>query len=165
MAAHLSSDADLKAEINVTPLVDVVLVLLVVFLVVTPLLEQELTIDLPVTENGRSVDPTSQVTMSLTADERVLLNGTEVPPEELVPRLTAIYAGRTDKAIFLEADRSLSHGRIVDLMDDARAAGVIRIGVVTRKAPPGEPAGVAGRDSVPAPNAASATVTPTDPPG
>ena len=67
-------------------------------------------------------------------------SGQEIPAGEVVARLTPIYAGRPDKTIFLEADRSHPHGRIVDLMDDCRAAGIVRIGMVTRKEttpPPG----------------------------
>ena len=116
-----------------TPLVDVVLVLLIIFMGVTPLLEQEVPIELPIADHSRSADETAQVTLSLTADERTFLNGTEVAGPDLVARLTEMYAGRADKTLFLEADRFLPHGRIVDLMDDARAAGVVQIGVVTKK--------------------------------
>jgi biopolymer transport protein ExbD len=63
------------------------------------------------------------------------VNGVEAPAGELAERLSALYAGRTDKTIFLEADRALPHGRVVDLMDDVRAAGVVRIGVVTKREP------------------------------
>lgn len=135
MAVRATSNDELKAEINVTPLVDVVLVLLVVFMVVTPLLKQEVPIELPLAEHSRGADDAAQVTVSLAADGRALVNGDEVPRAELVDRLTAMYAARLDKTIFLEADRGLSHGAVVDLMDDCRAAGIVQIGVVTKKAP------------------------------
>ena len=135
MAVHATNNDDLKAEINITPLVDVVLVLLIIFMVVTPLLKQEVPIELPLADNSRGVDDASQVTVSLSADGRTLINGNEVPATDLVPRLSAMYADRPDKTIFLEADRTLPHGRIVDLMDDCRSAGVQRIGVITKKDP------------------------------
>jgi biopolymer transport protein ExbD/biopolymer transport protein TolR len=135
MAVHATNNDDLKAEINITPLVDVVLVLLIIFMVVTPLLKQEVPIELPLAEHSRGADDASQVTVSLSADGRTLINGNEVPATDLVPRLSAMYADRPDKTIFLEADRTLSHGRIVDLMDDCRSAGVHRIGVITKKDP------------------------------
>lgn len=135
MAVNASSNDDLKAEINVTPLVDVVLVLLIIFMVVTPLLKQEVPIELPLATNSRGAEDATQVTVSLAADGRALLDGIEIPPDDLVARLTAIYADRPDKTIFLEADRGLSHGRVVDLMDDCRAAGIARIGIITRKDP------------------------------
>ncbi|MEY4949275.1 MAG: hypothetical protein RL698_1486 [Pseudomonadota bacterium] len=133
MAVRATSDDDLKAEINVTPLVDVVLVLLIIFMVVTPLMRQEVPVDLPLASTGTSADRNDQVTLTLAADGRLLVNGSEIPAGEVVPRLTAIYEGRADKTIFLEADRTHLHGRIVDLMDDCRTAGITRIGVVTRK--------------------------------
>ena len=136
MAMQPITTDDLRAEINVTPLVDVVLVLLIIFMVVTPLLQEDVPIELPIADNSRPAGDATQVTLRLTADERTFLNGVEVPSGEIVARLTTMYAGRTDKTIFLEADRSLPHGRIVDLMDDAREAGIIQIGVVTKKEPP-----------------------------
>jgi biopolymer transport protein ExbD len=136
MALQPISTDELHAEINVTPLVDVVLVLLVIFMVVTPLLREEVPIELPIADNSRGAADPLQVTLRLTADERTFVNGVEIPPGEVVSRLTTMYAGRADKTIFLEADRALSHGRIVDLMDEARAAGIIQIGVVTKKEQP-----------------------------
>jgi len=139
MAVRATSDDDLKAEINVTPLVDVVLVLLIIFMVVTPLMRQEVPIDLPIASTGTAAEQKDQVTLTLAADGRVLVNGSEIPAEEVVKRLVAIYEFRADKTIFLEADRSHPHGKIVDLMDDCRAAGVTRIGMVTRKETPPPP--------------------------
>jgi biopolymer transport protein TolR len=139
VAVRATNDEDLKAEINVTPLVDVVLVLLIIFMVVTPLLKQEVPIELPLAEHSRGAEDASQVTVSLAADGRVLVNGTDVPAAELLDRLKAMYADRPDKTIFLEADRNLPHGRVVDLMDDCRAAGIAQIGVITKKESPERP--------------------------
>ena len=136
MAMSTGGGDELNAEINVTPLVDVVLVLLIIFMVVTPLLKQEVPIELPLAEQSRGAADTGQVTVSLAADGRRLINGEEVPADSLVERLTAMYAERPDKSIFLEADRTLSHGQVVDLMDDCRAAGIVQVGVVTRKDQP-----------------------------
>ncbi|MBM4244410.1 MAG: biopolymer transporter ExbD [Deltaproteobacteria bacterium] len=138
MAVNATSNEELKAEINVTPLVDVVLVLLIIFMVVTPLLKQEVPIELPLATNSRGAEDASQLTVALAADGRALLDGIEVPPGEIVARLSAIYAARPDKTIFLEADRNLPHGRVVDLMDDCRAAGIERIGVITKKEQPAD---------------------------
>jgi biopolymer transport protein ExbD len=133
MAIRLGESEDLKAEINVTPLVDVVLVLLVIFMVVTPLLKQEVPIELPLAENSRETKDLSQLTLTLAADGLLLLNGESILPEALVTQLQTIYAGRADKTIFLEADRTLPYGRVVDVMDDCRAAGVTTIGVITKR--------------------------------
>ncbi len=152
MAVRPSSDEELKAEINVTPLVDVVLVLLIIFMVVTPLLKQEVPIELPLAEQSRGAEDAGQVTVSLAADGRRLINGEEVPADTLVERLTAMYAERPQKTIFLEADRTLSHGAVVDLMDDCRAAGIVQIGVITKKEAPAAaapPAAAAATPSAP----------------
>ena len=165
MAVNASSNEDLKAEINVTPLVDVVLVLLIIFMVVTPLLKQEVPIELPLATNSRGAEDASQVTVSLSADGRALLDGIEVPPDDLVARLTAIYADRPDKTIFLEADRGLPHGRVVDLMDDCREAGIARIGIITKKDPAAAAAaGAAGTAAVGAAPVAPPAVAPAPAP-
>jgi biopolymer transport protein ExbD len=132
MIARGVREETLKAEVNMTPLVDVVLVLPIIFMVVTPLLRQEVPIELPLADSSRAAPDPLQITVSLAADGRVLMDGVEIAPADVVARLTAVFADRPEKTIFLEADRSLSHGRVVDLMDDARAAGVVQIGVVTK---------------------------------
>jgi biopolymer transport protein TolR len=124
---------DLKAEINVTPLVDVVLVLLIIFMVVTPLLRQEVPIELPIAESSQAVADPGQLTLTIAADGRSLLDGREVRAEALGDELRRIYAERPDKTIFLEADRSIPYGRVVDVMDNCRQAGVTSIGVLTRR--------------------------------
>jgi len=133
MAMDAGIDDDLKAEINVTPLVDVVLVLLVIFMVVTPLLKQEVPVELPLAEHSRAVTDPEQLTLTVTADGRALLDGQEVLRDELVDELRRLYAARPDKALFLEADRGVPYGRVVEIMDDCREAGIASIGVLTRR--------------------------------
>jgi biopolymer transport protein ExbD len=133
MAVRLGSSEELQSEINITPLVDVVLVLLVIFMVVTPLLKQEVPIELPLADNSRATQDLTQLTLTIAADGGVLLNSQPMLREALVTQLQAIYAERTDKTIFLEADRNLSYGQVVDVMDDCKAAGVTAIGVVTKR--------------------------------
>ena len=133
MAVRLGSSEELQSEINITPLVDVVLVLLVIFMVVTPLLKQEVPIELPLADNSRATQDLTQLTLTIAADGGVLLNSQPMLREALVTQLQAIYAERTDKTIFLEADRNLSYGQVVDVMDDCKAAGVTAIGVITKR--------------------------------
>jgi biopolymer transport protein TolR len=133
MAVRLSSSEELQSEINITPLVDVVLVLLVIFMVVTPLLKQEVPIELPLADNSRATQDLTQLTLTIAADGGVLLNSQPMLREALVTQLQAIYAGRADKTLFLEADRNLSYGQVVDVMDDCKAAGVTAIGVITKR--------------------------------
>ena len=130
---RLGNNEELQADINITPLVDVVLVLLVIFMVVTPLLKQEVPIELPIADNSRSAQDLSQLTLTLAADGGVFLNGQPVLREALVTQLQTIYATRADKTIFLEADRNLSYGQVVNVMDNCKAAGVAAIGVLTKR--------------------------------
>jgi biopolymer transport protein TolR len=134
MAISLGESDELKSDINVTPLVDVMLVLLVIFMVVTPLLKQQLPVELPLAEHSHEAEETSQVTLVAAADGSLMLNEQPVSDAALDGSLRDLYAARADKTIFLEADRSLPYSRVVDLMDSCRAAGVERIGVVTKKA-------------------------------
>lgn len=123
----------LRCEINVTPLVDVMLVLLVIFMVVTPMLRLELPIDLPETKAGTAAEAADQVILAADSDGVLRLNGAPVAEEALETTIRDVFAGRDEKTLFLEADRSLPYATVVDLMDTCRAAGVLRIGVLTRK--------------------------------
>ena len=135
MAMSIGEEDELKSDINVTPLVDVMLVLLVIFMVVTPLLKQQVPVELPLAEHSHEAQESSQITLVAAADGALVLNEQPVAAEALDGALHDLYAARADKTIFLEADRSLPYSRVVDLMDSCRAAGVERIGVVTKKAP------------------------------
>jgi biopolymer transport protein ExbD len=123
----------LRCEINVTPLVDVMLVLLVIFMVVTPMLRLELPIDLPETKSGTPAEQANQVMLTAGSDGTLMLNGTPVAKDALESMIRDLFAQREDRIIFLEADRGLPYSTVVDLMDTCRAAGVLRIGVLTRK--------------------------------
>jgi biopolymer transport protein TolR len=133
VAAPVDGGSELRSEINVTPLVDVMLVLLVIFMVVTPLLREEIPVNLPEAEEAADAADLSQVTLTLAADGRVLVNGEAVARADLVTELRALYATRTDKSIFLESDRDLRYGDVVDAMDAVREAGVVQIGVLTKR--------------------------------
>jgi len=128
-----SGGGGLRCEINVTPLVDVMLVLLVIFMVVTPMLRLELPIDLPETKSGTPAEHADQVILSVDGDGALLLNGAPVVADALEATIRDLFAQRDERTIFLEADRSLPYAKVVDLMDACRAAGVSRIGVLTRK--------------------------------
>ena len=141
MAVSASGSDELKSDINVTPLVDVMLVLLVIFMVVTPLLKQQVPVELPLAEHSRESEEASQVTLIAAADGTLLLNEQGVTGDALESALRDLYTTRSDKTIFLEADRSLPYSRVVDLMDICRSVGVERIGVVTKKAASGGSAG------------------------
>lgn len=130
----------LRSDINITPLVDVMLVLLVILMVVTPLLHQELPIELPASRSSQEVTDPGHLHLVAAADGSLLLNDESIARDQLDTALRAIFEKHHDRTIFLQADRSLPYAAVVDLMDACREAGIDRIGVVTRKAAP-EPGG------------------------
>lgn len=120
------------SEINVTPFVDVMLVLLIIFMVAAPLLTVGVPIELP--DTAAEALPTEQeepLTVTLTADGLVVIQTTEVVPEELIARLQAIAAERNDNTIYLRADGALAYARVAEIMGALNAAGFRDIGLVT----------------------------------
>ncbi len=136
MTGPTIDDGGFRAEINVTPLVDVVLVLLVIFMVVTPLLKQETPVELPVTKTSETASETRQLTLTIAADGSLTLDGEPLARDRLGERLQSIFESRTDRTLFLAADKSLSYASVVDVIDACREAGVTAIGLVTQRAQP-----------------------------
>jgi biopolymer transport protein TolR len=121
-----------RADINVTPLVDVVLVLLIIFMVVTPLLQVSLPADMPRQEAEAAVEPPEQdqVVVSIREDGTLWLNRERVTEPDLAERLKAIMSKRAEKVAFLAGADNLELGRVVHVMDLCRGAGVSRIGLI-----------------------------------
>ena len=120
------------SEINVTPFVDVMLVLMIIFMVAAPLLTVGVPVKLP--ETAANAMPTEQeapLTITLTADGSVMIQTTEVPDAELIPRLKAISAERTSDKVFVRADGAVAYDRVAQLMGALNAGGFNNIGLVT----------------------------------
>lgn len=120
------------SEINVTPFVDVMLVLLIIFMVAAPMLTVGVPIELP--DTAASAMPNEEeepLTISITADGLILLQTTEVSDAELIPKLTAIAAERTTDKVFLRADGALAYERVAQVMGALNAGGFNNIGLVT----------------------------------
>jgi biopolymer transport protein ExbD len=135
MAMSVSHDDEIRAEINVTPLVDVVLVLLVILLLVAPMLDEEVRVELPIAANAAARESTATPTLAIGADGSLTFAGAPLPSDDLAARLAALYAARADKTVVLAADRTLGYARVVAVMDACRAAGIERIGIATAPAP------------------------------
>jgi len=120
------------AEINVTPFVDVMLVLLIIFMVAAPLLQVGVPIELPETAaNALPTEDEEPLTISMTSDGLVLIQNTEIAREELIPKLRAVIAERTDDRIFLRADGAIDYGVVMEIMGALNAGGFNDIGLVT----------------------------------
>lgn len=133
-------------EINITPMVDVMLVLLIIFMVAAPMLTVGVPVKLP--ETAAAALPTEQeepLTVTITSDGRLAIQTTEVADGELIPKLTAIAAERTSRKIFLRADGAIPYERVAQVMGALNAGGFNEIGLVTDAEGPSFGAGEASQ--------------------
>lgn len=123
-------------EMNVTPLVDVVLVLLIIFMVITPLLSKHFWIHTPKqekeeVERDTAVDPDPPLVLRVGADKAITVNGTIVGFDELAERLKRMFAAREDHILFFDAADDVIYGFALEVMDQARAGGAVTIATLT----------------------------------
>jgi biopolymer transport protein TolR len=120
------------SEINVTPFVDVMLVLLIIFMVAAPMLTVGVPVDLPRTAAGAlAAEQEEPLTVTLTVEGVVMIQTTEVTPSELIPRLRAVAAERQGDKVFLRADGAIPYARVAEVMGALSAGGFRNIGLVT----------------------------------
>jgi biopolymer transport protein ExbD/biopolymer transport protein TolR len=122
------------ADINVTPMVDVMLVMLIIFMVITPLLSKGVSVDLVKTVNPiamQAADKSDAILISVTRDGRTYLRTTQMSPEDLVPKVKDLLTNRLDKTVFIKADSRAKYERVVDVVDNLRSAGVDQLGLLT----------------------------------
>jgi len=132
MYFRLDDETNALSDINVTPLVDVMLVLLVIFMVTAPLLQQGINVQLPksVAQNLPQ-EPEDPIILSITKGQVYYLNETPIPRQQLAERIKIILRNRRSKAIYLKADRNLPYGTVVETMDVLNRLGVESLGMVT----------------------------------
>jgi biopolymer transport protein TolR len=118
------------AEINVTPLVDVMLVLLVVFMVAAPLLTVGVPVDLPQTQAPPITDPKEPLVISINAEGHIFIQDTDVVSDALVPRLQAITGENPDALVYVRADKSIDYGRVLEVMSLISAAGYRKVSLI-----------------------------------
>ena len=119
------------AEINVTPLVDVMLVLLIIFMVTAPMLSMGIDVSLPRVKS-QSVDVTEEkLVLTVSASKEIFLNKNRMAMTDLKPKLEAIFANRIDHEVFLRADKNVPYGFVVEVMSEVRKAGVDKLGMIT----------------------------------
>lgn len=119
------------SEINVTPLVDVMLVLLIIFMITAPMMQQGLEIELPETAATGVSTSDEPFVLVINKGRRITVGGTAIPTADLRTRLQAIFEKRPNKQIYLQADKSVEYGFVAETMAEIRAAGISNIGLVT----------------------------------
>jgi len=119
------------SEINVTPFVDVMLVLLVIFMITAPMMHQGIDVDLPDTTTQTLRVRNEPLILTVKKTGKIYLNRTEIPPSELQAKLEAIFEGQEDRDIFLRADAAAPYGKVAQAMAAAREAGAKKLGMVT----------------------------------
>jgi biopolymer transport protein ExbD/biopolymer transport protein TolR len=127
-----------NSNINVTPMVDVMLVLLIIFMVITPMLNNKVNVDLPkanaavIMENANKEDA---VTVAVTRDGRAYLGGDQVTMDDLAPKISAKLENKPEgeKQVYMRADIRANYGKVMDAVDQIRAAGVSQLGLLTER--------------------------------
>jgi biopolymer transport protein TolR len=129
-----NNDRAVMAEINVTPLVDVMLVLLVIFMVTAPMMQQGVQVNLPKADTKAMTPAEESVVVSVDKSGKVFIDKDEVKPGDLRKRLAAMFVTRAKKEVFLKADAGVPYGEVVRTMADIKGAGIERLGMVTEPA-------------------------------
>lgn len=119
------------SEINVTPLVDVMLVLLIIFMVTAPLLQQGIDVNLPVAK-GRELPPEERITVTVKRDGSIFIGETKLTTAELKKRLEALR--KMNPSVFLKADRDVPYGAVVAVMAEIKESGIEKLGMITEPA-------------------------------
>ncbi len=126
-----------NSDINVTPMVDVMLVLLIIFMVVTPMLNNKVNVDLPVAQAAvikENANKEDAVVVAVTRDGKIFLGGDQVTPDDLGPKVQAKLDSKTDdKEVYLRGDVRAQYGRVMEAIDGLRAGGVSQLGMLTDK--------------------------------
>ena len=132
MAMQLGGSSGIKSDINVTPLVDVMLVLLIIMMIVAPLLQQGVPVTLPLAANSSEKPETQdQTVVTIDRAKAVYLNAVPVPAGQLQSRVTAVLEDKSDKIVIIKADEEVPYSAVMDTMDELRAAGIEDMGLIT----------------------------------
>lgn len=137
MSFSLGGDEDQPvAEINITPMVDVMLVLLIIFMVTAPMMKQGVDVDLPETVSSPVSTEDERLVLTMTAKRQFFLGKTQIPAAQLAEKLGANALIKKGKSLYLHADASLGYGEVVAVMASLRKAGVRKLGLITDPEPP-----------------------------
>jgi biopolymer transport protein ExbD len=132
MAVQLGGGGGVKSDINVTPLVDVMLVLLIIMMIVAPLLQQGVSVKLPVATNTvEKPDTQEQTVLAIDSNKRLYLNAVPVQKDDLQRRVTEILESKKDRIVIIKADEDVEYSAVMDAMDALRASGIEDMGLIT----------------------------------
>ena len=124
------------SDINVTPMVDIMLVLLIIFMVITPMLQKGVSVDMAKATNPREMreaDQDDAVVVAVTRDGKIYLGSDQLLVERLSERIQDLLAAKVDKTVYVKSDRRAKYGGVVDVVDTVRSAGVDTLGLLTDK--------------------------------
>jgi biopolymer transport protein ExbD len=124
------------ADINVTPMVDVMLVMLIIFMVITPMLSKGVSVDMAKTKNPiamQAADKSDAIIAVITRDGKTYLNTTQMNPEDMPGKVKDMLSNRLDKTVFVRADARAKYEKVVDVVDNLRAVGVDQLGLLTEQ--------------------------------
>ena len=145
--AKRDEGAKINSNINVTPMVDVMLVLLIIFMVVTPMLQHGMNVNMAQTTNPRDMpdaDKEDAILIAVMSDGKVFLGTDQIVPDQLAQKVRDKLANKTDKRVYIKSDARARYGVVVDVVDNVRSAGVDQVGLLTdqrKTAAPPTPAG------------------------
>jgi biopolymer transport protein ExbD/biopolymer transport protein TolR len=125
-----------NSNINVTPMVDVMLVLLIIFMVITPMLNNKVNVDLPKADAAVVMEDANKedsVVVAVTRDGRTFLGANQVTLDDLGSKISAMLENKTNKQVFMRADSRANYGKVMDAVDGIRAAGVSQLGLLTER--------------------------------
>jgi biopolymer transport protein TolR len=127
-----SGPGGIKSDINVTPLVDVMLVLLIIMMIVAPLLNQGVPVKLPqATNTSEKPDTQDQTVLAIDASKRLFLNTVQVQKDDLRRRVEEVLENKKDKIVIIKADQDVEYSAVMDAMDQLRASGIEDMGLIT----------------------------------
>ncbi|MBM3778260.1 MAG: biopolymer transporter ExbD [Acidimicrobiia bacterium] len=130
-------DGGVKSEINVTPLVDVMLVLLIIVMIVAPMLQKGVDVRLPVADNSSDKPETQdQTVLAVAADRSVFVDSVQVPMSDLRRRMTEALDAKSQRIVLVKADEDAPYGAVMEAMDELRAGGIEDIGIITERRTP-----------------------------
>jgi len=134
--AKRDEGSKVNSNINVTPMVDVMLVLLIIFMVITPMLNNKVNVDLAKTDSAVVMEDANKedaITVAVTRDGRTFLGADQITIDDLGPKISAKLENRTNKEVYMRADARANYGKVMDAVDGIRAGGVSQLGLLTEK--------------------------------